>query len=66
MPSEVMPVPVLDELEPDVGEVELDPEPATDANTEPYLECDNCHDVIPAGARNYQMSDHKKYLLGKI
>jgi len=57
MPDEVMPVPIPDELEPDVGKLELDPEPDTDANTEPYLECDNCHDIIPAGADTYEMSD---------
>jgi len=57
MPDEVMPVPTPDELEPDVGKLELDPEPDTDANTEPYLECDNCHDIIPAGADTYEMSD---------
>ncbi len=61
MPDEVMPVPIPDELEPDVGELELelelDPEPAIDANTEPYLECHNCHNAIPAGADTYEMSD---------
>lgn len=55
MPDEVMPIPA--ELEPDVGELELDPEPATDANTEPDLECDNCHNAIPACVDTYEMSD---------
>lgn len=71
MPDEVTPMSVPAELAPDAGEelelglrlelepMELDPDadPEPDPNAEPDRTCDNCRDVIPAGADTYEMSD---------